>query len=441
MKTTSDALAAVRRDLQMDAGSFAAFLGLSPEEYELILTDKTSVSPVLVDRCARLLGIPMAEVLRGECGSGLRVMYRKMGENQAVRSSLAGAERGLAIGTIVRQMTRLEGLSTAEGRMPDWTGHRPITEGSTAPHGARELAQEVRENFGLGDGPIESVWALAAQSGVRCATVTPEELSQSIDGASWRVPHPTLVVNLVGGRRTWWRTRMTVIHELAHIWFDLPNQGLILSAEKDSGPLYLHFEQLEQRANAFAAYLLVPPNGVRQMLDGASLSASIVLAVAHRYSVGMETALQTVCNVAHAPWETRARLRDELSRMPLAPSRHADEEGPASPQRQLEEAVGRALSEGQMTTVRARILLGVPFSEPLPDSCPPSKPLIGTFERARMLALRRVHARGVEAMVVANVEVLSDNRLRVRLVPDQSAGPSDAREPIDIVLLESDVAA
>ena len=55
--------------------------------------------------------------------------------------------------------------------------------------------------------------------------ITPEEMDPEIDAASTVTPEPAVLVNLVGGAEQWWRTRMTLAHELCHLLLDRERSG------------------------------------------------------------------------------------------------------------------------------------------------------------------------------------------------------------------------
>src|SRR5207237_4984957 len=108
-----------------------------------------------------------------------------------------------------------------------------------------------------------------------------DEVDANIDGASTLEPIPAVLVNLVGGRERWWRTRMTLAHELCHLLFDaLPDADhhrmLMFSPHRDGSraahgnnrryPLPDVLERMERRAKAFAAYLLVCGEGRRRLV-------------------------------------------------------------------------------------------------------------------------------------------------------------------------------
>lgn len=396
----------------------AALLGVSEEVLLVAESDPQKTSPTLLDRCACLLGVTLRDLLAGHHGYGPAALFRRANHHEPLLDSMGRENHlGLVIGSVVRDLAAADRLDGREARLPEWAVERQIPEGSAAPHGARELAAEVRAHLGLGIEPIRSVWDLAAASGVRCAAVTPDLLPQHIDGLSWRSPSPGLVVNLVGGARTWWRTRMTVAHELAHVWFDLPRWGLVVSAEKESSPLYWWFEQIEQRANAFAAYLLVPPEGVVEIAAGRGATPAVVVDLASHFAVGLDTAAQTACNVFNIPREERLRLSEQLRSRPSGAPDHRDADSRPTPREQLVEAVGRAMRQGRLDTVGARIELGLRMSEPLPAGLPDVAPLVDTLTRVRHLALRRLRDAGRDDVVPDRVELIDGGAYKVEVVP------------------------
>lgn len=346
------------------------------------------------------------------------LFYRRMRDDAAPLGSLESEAAALTIGGLVRdlrQAAALDSAANASVAQPKWAVPQPLSEGSEPPHDAEALAARVRRELGLGQEPIASVWALARSCGVRCAAVTPEVLDRSIDGLSWRQDRPGIVVNLIGGAAEWWRTRMTVAHELAHVWFDHAALGLVISAERGSGPLYDHVEAMEQRANAFAAYLLVPAERVREMARARPVDTQLIEAVSREYGVGFTTTVHTVCNALGLSVPDRMRLL--TNRVPtFEGADHPDAQVPDAPREQLRKAVGRALREGRLDSVRARTVLGLRMRDPLPPGLPDEGPVLGTLQRVRNAALRHLRDQGLHDVVPDRVELLADGSYRVTLV-------------------------
>jgi len=215
---------------------------------------------------------------------------------------------------------------------------------------------------------------------------------------------------------------MTAAHELAHVLFDLPHHGMVLSAERESSPLYRWFEAIEQRANAFAAYLLVPPEGVRAVEAGRGANLDVATELALRYGVGIETATQTLCNVLGSSMIERSRLLDAP---PQLRSRvdHPDANVPSSPVEQLREGVARAYNRGKIGPVEARTTLGIRMGDLLPDGFIDRTPVLTLPQRLRNAALRQARDAGWSDAVPGDI-LLTDGGYDIALQSAMAGAPS-----------------
>jgi hypothetical protein len=256
---------------------------------------------------------------------------------------------------------------------------------------------------------------------VRAATVTPDDLPQHLVGVSWLEP-ASIVVYAPG---PWWRTRMTVAHELGHVLFDAP--GMAISAARGPSRLYWLRQAIEQRASAFAAYLLVPPGGARSVLGGRAPTRAGLVEVARTYAVGLHVAanvMQNVWGLSDAEREGLLYGHDAVD----SAGTHPDAVGPPSPGRQLRDRVERALARGVLGEVRAHALLGVPLSSPLPFGGHP--PVLDALSRVRAVVTDHLAALGRPDLGVGEV-LLHPSGYRVSLVSAWAA-PHPRPHPMEL---------
>jgi len=111
-------------------------------------------------------------------------------------------------------------------------------------------------------------------------------------------------------------TRFTKAHELCHLLHDRDRTRRIAHSSTQWAPL-----AVEQRANAFAAMLLMPPGAVRHAFHPGQRRASRedVSAMARELQVGLRAAIQHLANLGHITDEDRARLLDEAVEAGAAP--------------------------------------------------------------------------------------------------------------------------
>ena len=195
---------------------------------------------------------------------------------------------------------------------------------------AETSAYEVRDRLDLEDAAVPSMIELFEKKlQVPIFWATPYEIDSNIDGASTREPIAAVLVNLVGGAERWWRTRMTLAHELCHLLFDsMPNaaqQHMVMFSphrERDlRGTSSFQFyelpvplERMEKRANAFASHFMAPGRAIRALVprNDATSESAITLLCQH-FGIGRVTAINQLSNVFSLSKQERARMIDRTS--------------------------------------------------------------------------------------------------------------------------------
>ena len=209
----------------------------------------------------------------------------------------------------------LEGETAAMGGM---CRAAPIAESGSRPWDqGYELAEEVHEHF---DGAFERGDRVDVEGLIEALDVHIEKLELSdakVRGVSIAGPQhrPGIFVNgrhasnaHEAGRR------FTLAHEICHLLFDR-EQGRALAIA--SGPWAPR--AIEQRANAFAAMLLMPASLVKRTLAGLAVAVATkegVDAVAERLGAGRLAVLNHLANLGFVDEMDWQRLKDQLS--PLA---------------------------------------------------------------------------------------------------------------------------
>jgi Zn-dependent peptidase ImmA (M78 family)/transcriptional regulator with XRE-family HTH domain len=195
-----------------------------------------------------------------------------------------------------------------------------------------DCADQLRREWGVGLGPIESLMELLEDHGIKVAPIT------AVDGfdalvVRLREDVPAVVVrrDLAGDRQ-----RFTLAHELGH---------LILRCAPGVDP--------EKAANRFAGALLVPGGAARQEL-GARRS---------RLSVEELKSLKRKYGMSMAAWVYRARDLQIISEVESTrlfryfrgKGWHREEPEPVEPERALkmDRLVQRGLSEGLISRMKA----------------------------------------------------------------------------------------
>lgn len=429
------AIATARQAAGLSHEQFAALLELNPATIRAWESGARPIEPVQLDVIAGLFGLEVPQLL----GADLRtspstLLYRSMAESPALER-FAGDRLPHQLGEfmrcarIVAECEQLSGAPAASLAWLDELGPEPLPVGSRAPHGAEELATRVRARLGLGDRPIPSMRALLRELGVALFFADPDTLHPAVDAACMLHPRPAILVNVTAGGDRWWRTRMSLAHELAHLCFDrdvlgAPRRFFLFSpAERAarSWHLFDRFEAIEQRANAFAAYFLAPPVAVRALVSRASAATPAALrTVARHFGVGHETAANILTNVFELSDVQRGAL---ITGRPVElPSTHPDRV--VRPRLRDDDFVARVLKlhrEQVIDGVRARRWLRVPAHEPLPDGFgladAQRAPLVSQGDRVRQRIEYLIHQTlGDRALRVGRVETLDAAKLRALVV-------------------------
>jgi len=174
------------------------------------------------------------------------------------------------------------------------------------------LAEGVLDDLALSD--QESDWIdvdkLYQQLGIRVEEIALSDADIRAVAIAGSYHLPAALINIKHDT-THWRSgrRFTLAHELCHILFD---RGYGTKLALASGPWAPR--DLERRANAFAAMLLMPPDllaKVVQSLDIPLASLDGIYAVAHRLRTSLTATLEHLYNLGFIDESVRDRIRAE----------------------------------------------------------------------------------------------------------------------------------
>ncbi len=449
------AIANARQATGLSQTQFAAILDLEDATIAAWESGARSIEPSQLDAVARLFGLEVPQFLAADLtASPSSLLYRAMAGGPAL-AHFAGARLAHQLGEFMRCARIVAECDQLAGTLAPLTwlddlGPAPLAHDSRPPHDAEHLAQRVRDRLGLGDGPIPSMKALLRGLGVALFFADPDTLDPSVDAACMQNPRPAILVNVLAGGDKWWRTRMSLAHELAHLCFDSDVLGarrrLFLfspteRAARSSWHLIERFEALEQRANAFAAYFHAPPSAVRALVSPSEAASPAALhRLARHFGIGHETAANVLNNV----FELSDVQRSELisARLVELPTEHPDRV--EAPRLRDAEFTARVLAlhrDDKIDAVRARRWLCLGAHEPLPAGSGLSRrqrsPLVSPVDRARQRILHLLHQTvGDPTLHVGQVETLPAARQRVGVVRSRA----DHREElVGHVVLGSDL--
>ncbi len=121
---------------------------------------------------------------------------------------------------------------------------------------------------------------------------------------------PAVLVNANFAYRSTQPRRFTLAHELCHILHDRNYGATLALASGPWAPV-----EVEQRANAFAAMLLMPAGLVRSVVRGLTApleSPDGIWEVANAFHMSFTATVEHLCNLGHIDEVTRDALRAEI---------------------------------------------------------------------------------------------------------------------------------
>ena len=413
-----------RESSHLDLSRFAELVEVSEEQLTRVERNELDLTAAEADRCAQLFGVRLRDLLAGEATNApMTLLLRSVwdeGRPSLDELEAYGAHRTLGeFSRCVRDVAELERLLGHDlQRLPQLS---PSLEGFPAEREALDL----RAKLGLGLEPVPSMRALLSERlGVQLFWSSPDDMDPRIDGASTADPRPTILVNLVGGGACWWRTRMTLAHELAHLLFDQRTRRALLSPNRPppSAPrggsrwqLFSGFLDMEAHADAFAACFLAPAAGVRAVVGSRDPSSEEAIGlVGARFGVGRTVAINRLQHSFVLSRELRFAMD---TRSPLVYSAAGFEDD------RVDEGIGlragvlvqlarTALERALIGRSRCREYLGRSAAEPLPFPDMPNDikaPLLSPADVIRRYAQRYIIANSDRTLHPMAVELSGDN--------------------------------
>lgn len=278
-------VAALREARGMTGEELGAALGLSRSQVSKIEHGIRRLDVGEVAAVADALEVSLAEVLGVERSGSLALAARVMvapeaDETLAARRrmrQLLEAEANLASSTGLRESRPTQSgqdvlAMIAEGSLP--SARTPWLDGE-------DLADLVRQGLGLGRAPIADIAELA-------------EHHFAIDVVAWPTGPAVsglcahgqgVAMMLISTAFPPGHQRFTAAHELAHHLLRDPREIVVESDLYDgSGPM-------EKRANSFAAALLMPADGLRDVIGGRLIDEAVLAQLMRHFGVSFAALL------------------------------------------------------------------------------------------------------------------------------------------------------
>ncbi|GIF17563.1 Zn-dependent peptidase ImmA (M78 family)/transcriptional regulator with XRE-family HTH domain [Actinoplanes tereljensis] len=277
-KTVGARIAELRAARGLTGTELGEALGLTKSQVSKIEngTRKLDVGELAV--IADVLQVTLAEVLgmhrKGPLALAARVMSvpasdETLAARRRVRQVLE-TEAALADATGLRPLTR----SAAAEKVAERALSEALADKSPTVAGSR-LAEIVREELGLGSSSIADLPALCERHFALNMLAWPT--GTAVSGLC--AQGTDIAVVLMSSSYSRGHQRFTGAHELGHHILHDPREVIV---ESD---LFVVNSPVERRANAFAAALLMPPQGLREVAGGRKIDEAVLTELVHEFDV------------------------------------------------------------------------------------------------------------------------------------------------------------
>lgn len=250
-------LKAAREATGLTQARVAGALKVSRPTIAQIESGRRSVSGLELERFAYLYGRDLRDFFHESFHEtdALAALFRAEPALAEEEPLVEALRHGLLIGRELSNLEELLGVSEkAVGVAAHYSVRPPRSRWDAIVQGER-AAEEERKRLGLGAAPLENLATLLESQGVRTAWI---RLPEDVSGMTLRDSHVGFLV-VVNSAHLWERRRFSYAHEYAHVLLDRDRLGTVSKISERT-------ELREVRANAFAASLLMPAEGVHAYL-------------------------------------------------------------------------------------------------------------------------------------------------------------------------------
>lgn len=284
-------IAAARDRAGLTQAQLGEDVGLTQSAISRIESGERGIDSLELAAIAERLGVPVVELLETRpLASKLRLAARQ----QTVSS--AALER--AIDRVAEVMSLDELLAEIGGEPePEALPAFATDKRARAIDQGRELAEKARVSWGLDDDPLPDLFGLIEDRADLGIVLEP--LGDGLDGLCARTDDSAIAV--VDSSAIYGRQRFTAAHELCHF---LLGDGDVLIIDEN---LFGQGKE-EMRANAFAAYFLMPEAGIDRWLRGRAFDGQVATELQYTFGVSLDALLWHLLNLGKIDEPQRVEL-------------------------------------------------------------------------------------------------------------------------------------
>jgi Zn-dependent peptidase ImmA (M78 family)/transcriptional regulator with XRE-family HTH domain len=247
-------------------GEAAQALGITSAALSQYETGKRRIEALTLERIARLYGVPVTyfftalDATNQQEQSDWETALRTMAKTLASVSK-AGIAKLIRLIHVLEDLYRL--TATPFLGMP----HHPfaaLPNQEYSDYQVAELAQKVRRHYNLGIAPLLNVKSFLDAQGYQVFAIPLGEGEEALSGLFFLHPYLGAII-VFNETQAYTRYPFTLSHEIAHSLFHWNRPAVLCRVSEQTS------EPLEELADRFASYFLIPQEGLQERLEAMTI--------------------------------------------------------------------------------------------------------------------------------------------------------------------------
>lgn len=282
-----------RERAQLSQAGLAERVGITQSAISRIESGERGVDSLELAEIAKAVAVPVADLFEADpIAEEFQLAARA-----AALDDVAGLQPEL---TRILDLARLRRLLGGNGEVESPPGIRhPFPFRSRSPVGeGKELAEHVRKLWKLDDDPLPpNLFSLLEDRSGLAFVIEP--LRNRIAGLCARIGDWAMA--LIDSSAPFGRQRFTAAHELCHFLLRDGDSFVVDKTLWRTG-------RIERRANAFAAYFLMPRNSIKRYIRNREVDPEVVAELQYTFGVSLDALLWQLLNLGHITEYRRKQL-------------------------------------------------------------------------------------------------------------------------------------